>query len=55
MTPVAINTYYQDQKPVLEISWYDQKIRRSANIRIGMDAESINDAITKLQQLKENL
>lgn len=52
MTPISISTYPEGEYTVIELSWYDQRLRKPQSVRAGMDKEAIEDLIGKLTDLK---
>lgn len=52
MTSIQITTTLRDCQGILELSWFDVKLRRPAHISVGMDRGAIEDLIGKLTDLR---
>ncbi|CAB5212753.1 hypothetical protein UFOVP191_16 [uncultured Caudovirales phage] len=51
MTPISITTYPEGEYTVLELRWYDQRLRKPQYVRAGMDVSKVLKLIEELQEL----
>ncbi len=51
MTPISINTYTEGEYTVIELRWYDSRLRKPQYVRAGMDKARVKELIIELQGL----
>lgn len=51
MTPISISTYPEGEYTVLELRWYDARLRKPQYVRAGMDKQRLAELIIELQEL----
>ena len=51
MTPISIKTYPEGEYTVIELIWYDSRMRKPASIKVGMDKADTLGLIERLREL----
>jgi hypothetical protein len=51
MTPISISTYPEGEYTVLELRWFDNRLRKPQSVRAGMDKDRVLALIGELQEM----
>ncbi len=51
MTPISITTYPEGEYTVIEMRWFDQRLRKPQYVRAGMDKSRVEQLIAELKEL----
>ncbi len=54
MSSISINTYFESPYVVVELHWYDERLRKPQSVRAGMDRDRVEQLIAALQELMES-